>query len=167
MKRLACQIAFYTSLFLIIFSCEDATEADLYPKLSPANDYALTNPSPSSDQKIWFTFNKAQLRDGKYRVGINPSTGSKLFITLKSNEVVQAHIQTKNGFTTVLDPVPGGTQGMGHLAFNCEDPDLVEVFVSRASTNTSVKSPKYTVYVVPQGCDPNSRVIYISMNKNY
>lgn len=170
MKKLTRWIACYISLCFLIFACEDATVVDMSQTLSSANDYALVKRSPSSDQTIWFTFNKANLPDGKYKVGTNPKTGSKLFIILKKNEVVQIYIQTKKGLTNVLDPVhyPGGKSGEGHVEFMCEDPNVIKIFESRPdAVKPTSKLSKYTIYVVPRGCDPHSHVLLISMEKFY
>lgn len=167
MKNLACQIVCYTSLFLIIFSCEEATEADMYPKLPSGNEHSLTNPSPSSDKTIWFAFNKKKLPNGKYKVGTNPKTGSKLFITLKNNEVVQVHIQTINGFVIELDPMPR-KDGINPAEFMCVDPNAFKIFEGRPDTTHSSRLlQKYTIYVVPKDCDPASNVMLIPIHRDY
>ena len=169
MKKLPCLIICYMSLLALIFSCEDATEADMYPKMPSVNEYALANPSPSSDKTLWFTFNKKKLADGKYKVGTNPSTGSKLFIILKKNEVTTVHIQTAGGFVIELEPVPApGKGGLNPAEFMCWEPNSFTIFEGPTDPTPPSGSPmKYIVYVVHKDCDPESDVMLISMARNY
>ncbi len=166
MKKLICRIACYTGACFLIFACEDANEVEMSQQFAPTEAHTSTKPAATHNQTIWFSFQTANRPDGRYKVGTNPSTGSTLFISLRNREVVQARIQTIDGLTSVLDPV-GGPTGPLHVSFMCVDPEVIQIFTTRSSAINVGNIKKYTIYVVPKDCNPQSTVIMISMERSY
>lgn len=170
MKKLAFQITYSMSLLFMVFACEDATESDLSLKSFETPDNLHEKNFNITEQFLWFTFNKSELADGRYKVGRNPATGSKLFIALRGNEVVQAQIQKIGGLVIKLDPVelPSGKDGINPAEFMCIDPNVIRIFEGSPYIPRPSKSqPKYTIYVVPKNCNPDSDVMRISMQRDY